>query len=96
MRGDVIRVCMIRVCRWLYHAQKSSEPSTENQLVYTDTHKYVWCPHHYHCHLGGDGGFTPRCVTTVMKVPATCLGMFQISAQHTTKWQDTALRLTLA
>ena len=33
-----------------------------------------------------------------MKVPATCLGMVQISAQHTTKRQDTlmlAFRLTL-
>ena len=36
-RVCVIRVRMIRVCmlRWLYHAQKSSEPSTENQQTPT-------------------------------------------------------------
>ena len=84
--------------RWLYHG--SREPSTEISLcTQTPTSMSGALTTVYYCHLGGDGGFTPRCVTTVMKVPATCLGMFQISAQHTTKQQDTlmlALRLTLA
>ena len=91
MRGDVIRVCvirvrvvrvcMIRVCmlRWLYHAQKSSEPSTENQRTPTSM----------------SSGVTTTTATWVVMVVShldvlphsavTCLGMFQISAQHTTK-----------
>ena len=91
MRGDVIRVCvirvlvvrvcMIRVCmlRWLYHAQKSSEPSTENQQTPTSM----------------SSGVTTTTATWVVMVVSyldvlphsavTCLGMFQISVQHTTK-----------
>ena len=86
MRGDVIRVCvirvrvvrvcMIRVCmlRWLYHALKSSEPGTPTSM---------------------SSGVTTTTATRVVMVVShldvlphsavTCLGMFQISVQHTTK-----------
>ena len=64
IRVRMVRVCMIRVCmlRWLYHAQKSSEPRTENQQTPTSMSSGVTTT--TAMHLGGDGGFTPRCVTT--------------------------------
>ena len=77
IRVRVVRICMIRVCmlRWLYHAQKSSEPSTENQQTPTST----------------SSGVTTTTATWMVMVVShldvlphsavTCLGMFQISAQ---------------
>ena len=78
IRVRVVRVRMIRVCmrRWLYHAQKSSEPSTENQQTPTSM----------------SSGVTTTTATRVVMVvshldvsPHSAVGMFQISAQHTTK-----------
>ena len=73
-----LRTFMLRL-RWLYHAQKSSEPSTENQQTPTSM----------------SSGVTTTTATWVVMVVShldvlphsavTCLGMFQISAQYTTK-----------
>ena len=82
IRVRVVRVCMTRVCmlRWLYHAQKSSEPCTENQQTPTSM----------------SSGVTTTTATWVVMVVShldvlphsavTCLGMsLSDLCTHTTK-----------